>query len=242
MNRLAFLGFFLLSILSINPITQAQNCSSGNTQNTTCLLRENDKRCEGIINPDVSNDFTLISFAIGQLQPTQKLKIQIPIIANLSEPKVRIQSRIKYYQLDPLELKKTANQWTFEWDNNVLSKASISPNTLRGVAKANNVIIPVRFGQANTSGYDISIYTGNRTKNITLTIQQTNGNQVYSKTLTNQPGNEVKFSWNGKNQQGKIVPAGRYILTVNALIERKNDSPKERKITQQFEHNPSWLK
>lgn len=244
MNYLTLsVNFLIFSLILVYFPAQAKDkCNPGNPKNTAYLLRENDRRCEGITTPDVSNDFTLASFAIGQLQPTEKLTLIIPKISTLSEPTVRVQSTLKYYQLDPLKLNAQGNQWQFQWNNEVLFKENIPPSTLRTIAIAKNVVIPVRLSPAKPPAYDIRIHTGNRAKTITLKIQQNNGNELYSKTLTNQPGSEVKFSWDGKTNQGKIVPAGRYTLAVNAQIERKNDADSDRSLTQQFEHNPSWLK
>lgn len=246
MNRLIAFPLLLLNLLLFNPLTQAkdQNCPSGNSKNTAYMRRDNDFRCEGIISPDVARaDFYLSSFAIGQLQPTKTLTLIIPKVANLAEPTVSVQSTRKYYQLDPLKLKSQGQQWQFQWTNEVIAEAKISPSSLRSVARAGteNIVIPVRLGQPNSAAYDIRIHTGGRAKNITLKIQQ-NGKEIYSQTLKDQPNEEVKFSWNGKNSQGKTAPAGRYTLSVNALVESKNSSDQQRNFTQQFEHNSAWLK
>lgn len=243
MNRLAFLvSFLLLNVFLFNSITQAENCKLGNTNNPDYMRRSNDDRCEGIIKTEsVDNQFDIVSFVIGQLQPTKKLTIQIPKIPNLGEPTVVIQSTVKPYQLKPLKLKDTGNQWQFRWTDEVIKKANISPNTLRSIASTDNIIIPVRLSEPTTPVYDIRIYTGGRVKEITLKIQTSNGNEIYSKTLNDYPGDEVKFTWDGKNKQGDKVSAGRYTIKVDAKVERKNDTPAKWHITRQFEHNPQWL-
>jgi flagellar basal-body rod modification protein FlgD len=243
MNRpLAYIPLLLLNLLLFNPLTQAkdQNCQSGSSKNTAYMRRENDSRCEGIISPDVARqDFYLSSFAIGQLQPTEALTLKVPKVANLAEPTVRVQSTQKYYQLDPLKLKSQGQQWQFQWPNNILAAEKIALSQLRTRAISDNVLIPVRL--SNNSAYDIRIYTGDPSKTITFKIQQKNGQEIYSQTVNNQPNKEVKFLWNGKTNQGKIVPPGRYILSINAVLET-NNGDQTKTLTQQFEHNPAWLK
>ena len=248
MNRpLVYLSLLLLNLLSFNPPTQARDkdCQPGNSQNTAYMRRENDSRCEGIRTPNAAGtDFRISSFAIGQLQPTENLTLKIPKITNLSEPDVLVQSTQKYYQLIPLQLKllqlkPKGQQWQFQWQNNILTKENIALSQLRTRAISDNVLIPVRL--SNNSAYDIRIYTGDPSKKITLKIQQKNGQEIYSQTFNNQPNKEVKFLWNGKTNQGKIVPPGRYILSINAVLETSNGD-QTRTLTQQFEHNPAWLK
>jgi hypothetical protein len=248
MNRpLAYIPLLLLNLLLFNPSTQAQdkNCQPGNSQNTAYMRRENDSRCEGIMTPNsVGADFRISSFAIGQLQPTENLTLTIPKVANLSKPDVLVQSTQKYYQLIPLQLKLLQlnpqdQEWQFQWKNNILAAENIALNQLRTRAISDNVLIPVRL--SNNSAYDIRIYTGDPSKTITLKIKQKNGQEIYSQTVSNQPNKEVKFSWKGKTNQGKIVPPGRYILSINAVLET-NNGDQTRNLTQQFEHNPAWLK
>ena len=243
MNRpLVYLSLLLLNLLSFNPPTQARDkdCQPGNSQNTAYMRRENDSRCEGIMTPNAAGtDFRISSFAIGQLQPTKNLTLKIPKIANLSEPDVLVQSTQKYYQLIPLQLKPQGQQWQFQWANNILTKENIALSQLRTRAISDNVLIPVHL--SNNSAYDIRIYTGDPSKTITLKIQQKNGQEIYSQTVSNQPNKEVKFLWNGKTKQGKIVPSGRYILSINAVLETSNGD-QTKTLTQQFEHNPAWLK
>jgi flagellar basal-body rod modification protein FlgD len=243
MNRpLAYIPLLLLNLLLFNPSTQAkdQDCQPGNSQNTAYMRRENDSRCEGIMTPNSAGaDFRISSFAIGQLQPTKNLILKVPKIANLSEPDVLVQSSQKYYQLIPLQLKPQGQQWQFQWQNNILAAENIALNQLRTRAISDNVLIPVRL--SNNSAYDIRIYTGDPSKTITFKIQQKNGQEIYSQTVSNRPNKEVKFLWNGKTNQGKIVPPGRYILSINAVLET-NNGDQTRTLTQQFEHNPAWLK
>jgi hypothetical protein len=243
MNRpLAYISLLLLNLLLFNPSTQAkdQDCQPGNSQNTAYMRRENESRCEGITTPNASGpDFRISSFAIGQLQPTKNLTLKIPKIAKLSKPDVLVQSPQKYYQLIPLQLKIQGQQWQFQWTNNILAAENIALNQLRTTAISDNVYIPVRL--SNNSAYDIRIYTGDPSKTITLKIQQKNGQEIYSQTVSNQPNKEVKFLWNGKTNQGKIVPKGRYILSITAVLETSNGD-QTKPLTKQFEHNPTWLK
>lgn len=240
MNRLIIVIVFILLNLSLAN-ARSEPCKPGNPKNSTYLLRENDRRCEGIITPQVSNDFDLISFSIGQLQPADLLTLQIPKVASLPQPIVRIQSRRKYYQLDPLELKDRGKQWQFQWTSEVLQQESIPLSSLRALALSEKVVIPIFLNKLNSPAYTVHIYTGGRVTTMTINIQR-DGNILYSQTLTDRPGDEIKWTWNGLDRQGKIVPPGRYTLSITAKVQQRNAPDEERYITQQFEHNPAWLK
>lgn len=89
--------------------------------------------------------------------------------------------------------------------------------------------------------YDIRIYTGGRTKTITLRILKGN-TELYKASQTNRPGEEVAFSWKGIDNKNKPVAPGRYTLKVEAQIEQRNAPVADRSHTRQFEHHPAWLK
>lgn len=123
----------------------------------------------------------------------------------------------------------------------ILQKEKISLSNLRSLAEVGSerIVLPVRF--SSSSNYDIRIYTGNRTKRISLKILDSNGSLIYTKTKTNQPRKEVLFRWNGRTFQGRPVPSGRYTLRVEAEVERYNAPSERRRSTRQFAHNPQWL-
>jgi hypothetical protein len=238
------LSLGLLSLSILLPLAHSQpKCKKGNTKNTAYMMRQNDPRCEGIVDPDASgSEFNLRSLAVGQLQSGSKLSLSIPKVPRLPKPQVRIQSiPPRYYQLDPLELKDQGSQWQFTWQSDILRQENISLTSLRSIAQSGQVVVPVLFSKPNPSTYDIRINTGSRTQKATLKILKNNDKPLYSSTLRNQPSTEVRFSWNGKTQQGKSVPAGTYTLIVEALIERRNAPPETRRLTRQFAHNSAWL-
>jgi FlgD Ig-like domain len=244
-QSLLCLSLGLLSLAFLLPLAHSQpKCKKGNTKNTAYMLRDNDPRCEGIIDPDASgSEFNLSSLAVGQLQTGSKLSLAIPKIPNLPKPQVRINSiPPRYYQLDSLDLKDQGSQWQFTWQNDILRQENISLTSLRSIAQAGDVVVPVLFSKPNPpAAYDIRINTSSRAQKATLKILKNSDKPLYSATLLNQPSTEVRFSWNGKNQQGKSVPAGIYTLIVEALIERRNAPPETRRLTRQFAHNSAWL-
>lgn len=247
MKRILF--YFCLGALKFTvflPIAQSQAipCKEGNVRNTNYMLRQSDPRCEGIIDPEASgSEFNLRSFVIGSLQSSPKLSLAVPKLNNLPKPQIRIQSiPPRYYQLDPLELKDQGSKWGFTWPNNILRQENIQPDTLRSLAQSGDVVLPVLFSKSSSHVYDIRIFTGNRTKKINLQILNTDRSLIYSQTFINQPNNEVRFTWNGKTQQGKPVPAGTYTLKVEAEVEQHNAPTENRRLTRQFAHNIDWLK
>ncbi|MGK7932117.1 MAG: FlgD immunoglobulin-like domain containing protein [Microcystaceae cyanobacterium] len=239
MKRLIFLLF--LTFLLSPSFTYAQNCERGDTRKSDYMLRQDDERCEGL-NPDAaSNAFGLNSFTIGQLQLTEKLTLAIPKVPNLGEPTIIVKSRQKYYQLIPLELKEDGQQWEFEWSYEVLDNEKISPQTVRGLATVNNTIIPVDFNSSASPIYHIDIYTGGNALEITLIITDPNNNLVYEERLTNQLGEEVNFTWNGRTPSNQPSPQGRYKVRVKATVEQQGAASIDYDVTRQFEHNPQWL-
>lgn len=228
--------------LLLPAVAQTPPCNPGKPANNDAyMLRTNQKRCEGITTAGIARgDFGLRSFTVGQFQPNRKLTLTVPKVANLPEPKILIQSSDRFYQLDPLELKPIGNQWQFQWSNDVLRSANIAFGSLRSLAQADNAMLPVLLSQSSV--YDIRIYTGGRSKTITLSILKPNGTELYRKILANQPGEEVAFSWNGKDKNNKSVRSGQYTLKVDAQIEQSNAPPEPRSRTRQFFHDPAWLK
>jgi flagellar basal-body rod modification protein FlgD len=234
-------GLLLLNFGVVTPLVVAQDCPTGNPRRSNYMLRSDDRRCEGINDILASRDFGLTSLTIGKLSSTGKLQLTIPNVLN-QEPKVRVQSVQKGYQLDALEFKKTDKEWQFSWNDEVIQREKISRSSLRSLATINNVVIPIRYDNLPKPSYNIHIYTGGNSEYITLNIKERNGDIVYSKTLKNKPRKEVSFAWDGKNQQGQILPTGRYKLEVFAKVEQLNSAPEDLSYNVLFEHNPTWLK
>lgn len=104
--------FLLLLICSGALLTtwpaQAAPCPKGNPQETAYMKRDNDPRCEGVGTMDTTGSLELVSFNIGRITAlSNPLRLQVPS-RNNQEPKVRLRSFPKNYQLDPLSLRKQA--------------------------------------------------------------------------------------------------------------------------------------
>jgi hypothetical protein len=236
------INFLVLAAFFISPLARADTppCRSGNTKNTAYMLRPDDSRCEGIVDPEAArSDFNLSSFTVGMLQPADKLVLRIPKSGDLSKPDVFVQSSVRYYRLKPLILSSLSDRWQFQWSSSVLRQVNIVPTSLRSIARAGDTILPVLLSRSPV--YTIYIYTGGHVKTITLHISQSNGKQIYSQTLTDRPGDEVSFTWNGRTQKGDLATTGHYILKVEAQVEQRNAPSESRTYTVQFEHNPAWL-
>jgi hypothetical protein len=248
---------FTLALSQVSPAQpQTQPCESKNTRNTAYMLRIGDKRCEGIITTPKASlpDFELQSFTIGQLQNSPNLALSIPKSSGLARPNIQIQAitpstspttknKDKYYLLDSLAVKDAGQQWQFQWPNTILSEENIPLSKLRSLARSepDGVILPVRFSRGQA--YDLRIYTGNRTKTITLTILDAKDATIYTQTKIDQPGTEVAFTWDGRNLQKQPAPPGRYTLRLKAEIEYPNGLAIPRKTPPlQFEHKPAWLR
>lgn len=248
MMRLPPLPTLLLLITAFNlilpPALANPTCQRGNPKNSAYMERDSDKRCEGITSPDIARpDFSVRSFVVGQFAATDPLSLRIPKVATLpNPPDVRIQSTQRFYQLDPLNLQSSGNQWQFRWSNQVLRQENIPLRNLRGLAESGSerILLPILLSQ--TGAYEIRIYTGGRTQAITLHILTLAGQERYRSRQVNRPGDEVAFFWDGTDRQKKPLPPGRYILKVQAIIEQPNAPASMRVLTRQFEHHPAWLR
>jgi hypothetical protein len=240
-KRILLLSFLLLSIMP--PSVQAQSCSRGNTQFTAYMQRENDKRCEGVSPIDVSGAFSLISLSIGRIANlSNPLKLEVP---SSNPPKVRVRSFAfaKNYQLDPIALRPKGLRHQFYWDNFVLRNANIPVNSLRAIAYVNAgriVYVPVIFSPS-AGKYDIVLSSDRRASITVLKIVQ-KGKVIYSTSRTEfQPKGQIPFTWNGRNNDGKLAPAGWYELHVNAKLEQDDSPPRPASVNITFSHNPQWL-
>ncbi|NCR29053.1 MAG: hypothetical protein GPJ16_22210 [Microcystis aeruginosa G11-04] len=242
-----------LILVSFFPI-QAQNCGTGNTRYSNYIQRDNDKRCEGIIAPmkyfqsdydgiDIAGSFSLISLSIGRIPGmTDSLKLEVPS-RNNQEPKVRVRSVPKNYQLDPLTLRPQGSRYQFKWSNYVIDREDIALESLRATAYISDgklIYLPVIFNQAKT--YDIVFFSDVRSQIKELQILQ-NNEVIYETSRPNwQPKGEIFFTWDGRTSDGKLAKAGLYELRVKALLEQDDAPPRNAPINITFEHNPQWLK
>ncbi|KAM3099069.1 hypothetical protein ACKFKF_15635 [Phormidesmis sp. 146-12] len=220
---------------------QAQTCKDGDSQSINYILRKNDPRCEGLKPFNVGGDFTLVSFAVGKINPSGGvLTLQVPNQGTTQKPFVRVISFRKNYQLDPISLQESGSWFKFNWSNFVLEQAKISLNSLRALASSQlgsqTVYLPVRLGQSSGK-YDFVIYSGRRVRILKFQISS-KGSVTYSTSRpVFQPAGEQGFAWDGRN-----TPKGRYELRVNAEMEQGDRSPEPVSINVAFEHDPQWLK
>lgn len=242
-NYIAMIRWFvLLNLLCLGvwlpAYAQKPSCEPGNPKNSGYMLRPDQKRCEGTKPEGASRDFNLRSLAIGQIPLANQLSLRVPRPPNWPEPTIEIRSPKDFYYLDPLDLTPSNQAWQFQWSGAVLRSKNIDPSSLRSLAMANGVVFPIWFSKSPR--YEIRFFTGGWAKTITLRILQ-GSTEIYRQTLINQPGDEVAFSWNGRNRQNRVVPTGQYTIEVKALVEQPKAPPRERDRTRQFFHDPAWL-
>jgi hypothetical protein len=240
------IGTLLVTVFSDSVFSKNSNCEQTirDQNSTTYMLRyDADERCEGLNESKLSNDFRLKSFTVGSLKDTSQLSFTISKVVGLPEPNVRILSVTEdNYQLDPSNpMKSIGNQWQFSWPSRILRSRGIPLWSLRSLAESgpSKIVLPIRY--SSSPSYQIYIWTGGLTKDITLKIQDPMDNVIYRTSKLNQAGNEVSFLWDGRDIKSKIAPVGRYKLLVEATTERHNSPPEPRKLKVRFEHNPAWL-
>ncbi len=244
-KSLVWLNLLLITIVALmTQPASAQTCREGNTRSSTYMLREDDKRCEGLGSVQIASPFELVSFSIGRMTTlSDRLKLEVPN-RNNQRPKVRVRSFPKNYQLDPLTLNPRGSRYQFQWSNFVLDRENIEPNTLRAtafVSAGKLIYLPVIFSPA-AGKYDITLYSNHRSKISELKILQ-NNQTIYSTSRSNfQPKGQIPFTWNGRTADGKIAPAGLYELRVTAQLEQDDAPPATASINITFAHNPQWLR
>lgn len=243
----------VFSLLNLTPeylSAQSPPCPKlNNAQSTAYSLREQDRRCEGIQATDISGDFSLISLTLGQVQPASILKLQVPALqvpdrANRQQPTVRVRSREKNYQLDPLEFRYRNGLFQVQWSDYIIRTEGIPLNSLRATAAVRSgtqlVYLPVLFSRGARQ-YQMVLSSERRAK-IPLFQILRNGKVVYNQSRTTfQPKGQITFHWDGRDQTGKSAPAGRYELRVKAELEQDNAPPQPASVGIAFEHDPRWL-
>ena len=114
MKKTLALTLTLTLLTSLFPGQPAvAQCARGNNRSTAYIQRDNDKRCEGLAPQRISSSFELVSLAIGKIAtPQEKYALSVPNYRS-KQPKVRIRSIRKNYQLDPLGLTLSNNKYLF---------------------------------------------------------------------------------------------------------------------------------
>ena len=244
MQRLLTISSLAL-LLSLSLPAQALDCPKTGRPFTIYRQRDNN-RCEGIklrgnIN---SGSIRLISLATkGITQFSSHLTLHIPRRGNQSPSTVRLRSMGDRYQMDQPRLTPSNTTYTFRFPTTILTHSNVTPNELRGIAKYGGHYVPLQIG-SKSSRYEIVLLTTVNTRIDTLTIRKRIGDryQTYSTTRRRSFRNgELKFSWNGQDQNGTTAPAGDYEIYYEATIERPGRSPENKSRTFPFSHNPQWL-
>lgn len=241
----ASIVFSLISSSLNGTLTQAQPCAKLNNPRSTAYgLRDQDRRCEGIQATDISGDFSLISLTLGQIQPAKKLSLQVPDRANRQQPVVRVRSREKNYQLEPLEFRYSGGLFQAQWSDDVVKAEGISLNSLRATAFVRSgsqpVYLPVILSRKSQQ-YQIVLSSERRAKVTVFQILR-NSKVIYnSPRNTFQPKGQITFRWNGRDQTGNPASTGRYELRVKADLEQDNSPPQPASVRIAFEHDPKWL-
>ena len=212
----------------------------------TNYRQRNNNRCEGVklrgnIN---SGSIRLISLATkGITQFSPHLTLRIPRRGNQAPSTVRLRSMGDRYQMDQPRLTPSNTAYTFRFPTTVLTRSNVTPNELRGIAKYGGHYVPLQIG-STSSRYEIVLFASVNTRIDTLTIRKPIGDQykTYSTTRRRSFRNgELKFSWNGQDQNGNTAPAGDYEIHYEATVERPGRSPEKKSRTIPFSHNPQWL-
>jgi len=233
----------LTLLLYSHSSAQAQTCDVGNTKDTAYILREGDKRCEGMNAQPLNSSFSIKSFSIGRIATLSNfLKLQIPVNQPPQTPPKVIVLAPQNYQLDPLQLTSKKTGYEFQWSKYVIENAKIDPQKLLATAFLNlgtRVYLPVILGQSNK--YDIVLFSGRPATITEFKITQKN-QEIYKTSLNSKFKDQIPLTWNGLSSKGKTAPAGTYELSITAQQEQINAPPRSINMSIAFQHNPEWLK
>ncbi|MFP5270040.1 hypothetical protein [Coleofasciculus sp.] len=238
--KLLFASLLLCSLTNVS----ASACPTGDPKSIR-YIRRNNNRCEGIIgindNIPISATFQLISIATRNLNKWgETLTIQLPPVANSSNPEVKLRSIEQDYQLDKIDIPPNTSRFSFS--TYVLKKAQIPVNRLRAIAWVNfedlaHTYIPVKIGNPSHE-YEFVFFTSNWTKINKFTILHDGKKEVYSHQRRNsQSPGEIIFKWEASN-----APTGRYVLKIEAEVDRRGVvAPESIKQDIVFFHDQTWL-
>jgi flagellar basal-body rod modification protein FlgD len=240
--------FASLLISSLTPLSaDTLPCISDDTNSRYYILRENDRRCEGIKAPKRSASFELISFTTGQIPQiplgSNFLNLQVPGEAT-PEPKIAVENRERSYYLDPIKpinYNQKTKRFQLRWSDNVIQNVGIPLDQIYATATINDITskstnpkyIPVIFDRAS-GVYKFVFWTNQRTKITKFEIRQQSKTIFKTSRPNFQPKGEISISWDGRS-----TPAGNYQLLVEAELEQSEEQPP---INLTFQHNPQWLK
>ncbi|RJG48987.1 flagellar hook assembly protein FlgD [Motilimonas pumila] len=105
----------------------------------------------------------------------------------------------------------------FENMNSIMSSTqALQASSLVG----RNVLIPSEQAYlAEGKAVEGVVVSGSDMQNTTIRIEDDKGNLVKVLDLGNQPAGNVKFSWDGTDESGNVMPPGNYNIKANATVD-----------------------
>ena len=224
--------FTIVSILTFTPLAVFA-CRPSKDPKSLEYVRRDDNRCEGL--KDRNASFTsitgLVSFATGLTSLSgypDILNISVPS-KNRVPPSVEVQSYVRNYRLDELEVIPALKGFTFSLNTQILQKVGVPASSLLAIAyslqDSQRVYFPVILGKA-TGEYIFVINSDQRVSLPVFEIRQ-NNRTIYQQPQKI-PDTSHRLTWN----YSKASP-GTYELH---LVDNLGKS-----YTYYFEHNPKLL-
>ncbi|MDO6524943.1 flagellar hook assembly protein FlgD [Motilimonas sp. 1_MG-2023] len=82
-----------------------------------------------------------------------------------------------------------------------------------------NVLVPTDEGHlAKNKALEGVAISGQPMNNLTVRIEDEKGNLVRVIKMDDQPAGNVRYSWDGKNEAGELMPPGNYKVKANARV------------------------
>ena len=238
----------LIGSLAPPALAQPPCTTRGNPRSTTYQFRAQMDRCEGMrgSRPIAAVGLRLASYTIGQpqIQPRHSrgevLSLQVPAIpAGQGDPSVTVQARGGDYQMTPLRLGNPQQGWRdFVWGAGLLQQEGISATQLRATALLSqsgsaDQWLPVKFAPAGA--YSLVIASNGAQPLANVRILGSDRRLVHECTGPTRLETELVCRWNGRDREGRISPAGRYLLIARPA-EGGNSA-----LNVSLRHDPRWL-
>lgn len=232
-----------LLIFSLNSLAvQAQVCPT-TARNNLVYQRRDGNRCEGLVNPNISGVFTLISFATSNITSyPETLNLKVPG-AN-KQPVITVQSFSSGYLLDELDSQRDQLGFIFNLPTNILRQVPVPPKSLRAVAytirNSRRTYFPVILGQPSDK-YEFILFAPHPTSISTIEIRR-DGISIPRKDLSfnfsfnQQRSGQFYWTWDYSNAN-----SGSYELII--VAEQRPRGGAREKITSRIflEHNSNWF-
>lgn len=85
--------------------------------------------------------------------------------------------------------------------------------------KAENDIVMLEDGEATPIMFNLP----SGAESVTITINDSSGNTVWTENLSGQEAGDHTYEWDGRNRQGSVLPEGEYTFTVTAKSAEGNN-------------------